>query len=492
MEQSAPAALYESVARDVSSMIMGGLLQPGARVPSVRMLSRQKRISVSTVLQAYSLLENRGLIEARPQSGYYVRPALPVYAEPAVSKPPRSAQMVGVQALITRVLEASQDERMVALGPSIPHATLVPTAQLQRMVTSIARQHPRALTTYSFPPGREELRRQIALHMHGWGVKLAADEIIVTHGCVESVNLCLRAVAKPGDVVVLESPTYFGLLQVIESLGMKALELPTHPRDGISLDALEAALGRSRIGACVLMPAVSNPLGSAMSESAKRRLVQMLAEHNVPLIEDAVYADLIFDAPALAAKSYDKSANVMLCGSFSKTFAPGFRLGWVAPGRFQAQVQLLKFISSGGVSDLVQLAAARYLETGGYARLLRTLRSTYARQMERVRDCVFRHFPQGTKVTRPAGGTVLWVEMPPAIDAIVLHRLALKEHISLTPGPMFCASGLYRNCLRLSCTAPWHDSVAAAIARVGTLAHTLNKPAARASTAPRMEHRRNL
>lgn len=479
MEQDNTAALYESVAKDVSPMILAGLLPPGARVPSVRVLSREKRISISTVLQAYSLLENRGLIEARPQSGYYVRPELPDYAEPAVSKPPRSPQMVGVQELISRVLEASQDKRMVALGPSIPDAKFVLAAQLQRLVAQVARREPRALTTYSFPPGREALRRQIALHMHRWGARLSADEIIVTHGCVESVNLCLRAVAKPGDVIVLESPTYFGLLQVIESLGMKALELPTHPRDGISLDALRVALQRSRIGACVLMPNVSNPLGSVMTEHAKRQLVKLLADNNVPLIEDAVYADLVFDAPAISTKAYDKTGNVMVCGSFSKTFAPGFRLGWVAPGRFHAQVQLLKFITSGGVSELVQLVVAQYLETGGYERLLRFLRSTYTRQMDFVRDSVFQHFPQGTKVTKPAGGSVLWVEMPRNVDSVGLHQRALKENISLTPGPMFSASGAYLNCLRLSCALPWNEDVARAIARIGTLAHDLNRNVAK-------------
>lgn len=489
------AALYETVAKDVSSMISGGLLQPGSRVPSVRVLSRQKRISVSTVLQAYSLLENRGLIEARPQSGYYVRSALPQYAEPEVSKPPRAPQMVGVQALVTRVLETSQDPRMVGLGPSVQHPTFVPTAQLQRLVGQAARHEPQTLTRYSFPPGRADLRRQIALHMHRWGARVAADEIIVTHGCIESVNLCLRAVAKAGDVIVLESPTYFGLLQVIESLGMKALELPTHPRDGIALDALASALQRSRIGACVLMPNVSNPLGSVMPDEAKQRLIKLLADHNVPLIEDTVYADLMFDASAtprpstVSTKAYDKTGNVLVCGSFSKTFAPGFRLGWVVPGRYYAQVQLLKFITSGGVSELVQRVVAQYLESGGYERLLRRLRGTYSRQMELFRNSVFRHFPPGTRVTQPCGGTVLWVEMPKSIDSIVLYQRALKEHISLTPGPMFSASGRYVNCVRLSCAVPWDEDVARAIARLGALASELYNGA---SITPIPRRRRSI
>lgn len=219
--------------------------------------------------------------------------------------------------------------------------------------------------------------------------------------------------AKPGDVIALESPTYFGLLQIIESLGMKALEIPTHPRNGISLEALALAIQREKVKACILMPNVSNPLGGTMPEAAKKRLVRLLAAHEIPLIEDAVYSALHFgDAPPFAAKAYDRKGMVMLCSSFTKTLAPGLRVGWVAPGRYQAQVHMLKFISSVGVSDLLQLAIAEFLENGGYERLLRMLRRTYARQLDLVKHAVCRYFPRETKVTRPSGGYVLWVEMP--------------------------------------------------------------------------------
>lgn len=470
MESEHTQVLYESVADDISALIHSGTLVPGERVPSVRRLSRQRRVSISTVLQAYTVLENRGLIEARPQSGYYVRQQAHPASEPAVSKPPRSPQLVGVHALVSRILEDGRRPDVVRLDTAIPSAELVPTAKLQRMVSTVARRQPQCMATYAFPPGREELRRQIALRARDWGVSLTADEIVITNGCIEAVNLCLRAVAKAGDVIALESPTFFGLLQIIESLGMKALEIPTHPRDGISLDALQLALERERIGACLLMPNVSNPLGSTMPERNKKRLVKMLAGRDVPLIEDAVYADLAFGAPPLAAKAFDRTGNIMLCSSFTKTFAPGFRVGWVAPGRYFPQVQMLKFISSVGVSDLLQLAIAEFLENGGHDRLMRTLRRTYAHQMELVKHAIARHFPQETKVTRPGGGFVLWVEMPEGVDSIELHRQALKEAIGLAPGPMFSASNRYRNFVRVNCGLPWSARVERALMRVGELA----------------------
>ena len=477
------SVLYESVANDISALIRSGTLGPGERVPSVRRMSRQRRVSISTVLQAYAVLENRGLIEARPQSGYYVRSQAHRVEEPAVSIPPRAPQLVGVHALVSRVLEGGLQPDIVPFGAAIPSAELVPTAKLQRIVSAVARRQPQSLATYSLPPGHEELRRQIALRARDWGVSLTADEIIVTHGCIEAVNLCLRAVARPGDVVALESPTYFGLLQIIESLGMKALEVPTHPRNGVSLEALVLAIQREKVKACIIMPNVSNPLGGTMPEAAKKRLVRMLAGHDIPLIEDGVYSALHFSAtPPFAAKAYDRKGAVMLCSSFTKTFATGFRVGWVAPGRYHAQVQMLKFISSVGVSDLLQLTIAKFLESGGYDRLMRTLRRTYAHQLELAQHAVLRYFPRETKVTRPSGGYVLWIEMPAGVDSVALYEQALKERIGVAPGPMFSASNRYRNCLRINCGIPWSDRTERALARVGELAHELVPQPARRET----------
>jgi DNA-binding transcriptional MocR family regulator len=437
----------------------------------VRRLSRQKQVSVSTVLQAYQVLEDRGLIEARPQSGYYVRTSVRAAREPAPSRPPRSPQPVDVHALVSRILEDRRGRELIQLGSSLPHPGLVPTARLQRILSSVARSAPATLATYSMPPGQEPLRRQIALRLRDWGVRVSADEIIVTNGCMEAVNLCLRAVARPGDVIALESPTYFGLLQIIESMGMKALEIPTHPRDGISLEALELAIERQKVKACLLMPTVSNPLGSTMPEATKKRLVSMLAERDIPMIEDCVYSALHFGpAQPRAAKAYDRKGSVMLCSSFSKTFGPGLRIGWAVPGRFIEEVQVLKFVSSIGVPDLLQLTAAEFLATGGYDRLLRKLRRTYAHQIELVKHAVGRHFPEKTRVTRPTGGFVLWVVMPEGVDSVELYEKAVRDGIALAPGRMFSASTRYLNCLRINCGLPWSERTEHALARVGELA----------------------
>jgi DNA-binding transcriptional MocR family regulator len=470
MEYENAAILYEAVANDVSTLIQTGTLMPGDRVPSVRSLSRQKRVSISTVLQAYRVLENRGLIEVRPQSGYYVRRPRPA-VELAVTTPPSRPRPVGVHDLVSRVLAAINDPRVIKLGAALPGHELLPAAQLQRMLSANARRRPEALTTYAVPPGREDLRRQIARHCLNWGCNLTPDDIIITNGCMEALNVCLRAVTKPGDVVALESPTYFGLLQIIESLGLKALEIPTHPRYGISLDALALACERETIRACVLMPSCSNPLGSVMPDAARKKLVQLLAARDIPLIEDMVYGDLYFGATApRAAKAYDRQGNVMLCASFSKTLAPGFGVGWIVPGRWRDRIAKLKFVNSAGTPEVLQLTIAQFLENGGYDRQLRSMRRAFADNVARTRRAVLDGFPDGTRAANPAGGFVLWVELPPGGDALALYENAMQENISITPGPLFSASDRYRNCLRLNGGRTWTPAIERALARLGALA----------------------
>jgi DNA-binding transcriptional MocR family regulator len=462
--------LYETVAASISGMIASGTLRPGERVPSVRRLSSQRKVSIATVLKAYEVLETRGLIEARPNAGYYVRPRGPVAAEPSVSSPPSAPQLVGVSALVQDVLDARKPD-VVSFGAACPSHELMPTQRLRRALSSIARRRPTALTQYVLPPGNEELRRQIARHSLDLGCNLAARDIIITHGAMEALNLCVRAVAKAGDTIALESPTYFGLLQICETLGVKALEIPTHPRDGISLEALEFALERSKIAAVVVMANAQNPLGFTMPDENKKRLTRMLEKRGIPLIEDDVYGDLYYgEARPLPVKAFDRGGNVMLCSSFTKTVAPGFRLGWVAPGKWHAQVQMLKFINSVGSPEALQLTLAEFLASGGYERQLRHLRRAFRDQTARVSAAVAEHFPSGTRITRPAGGFILWLELPEGMDSVELFRQAMKHGISLSPGVLFSASGRYRNCIRMGCAEPWSPRIEQAVAKLGELA----------------------
>ncbi len=347
--------LYQEIARGLTDAIECGALGVGQKVPSVRHMAAQKGVSISTVLQAYRTLEDGGWVEARPQSGYFVRHRAAALPEPAVPpvQAPADATDISMSELVGKVLRATNDPKLLNLSVAVPGRDLLPTRAIERALTTAHRNHPGHSAGYDMPPGCEALRMEIARRSVESGCALSPDDVLVTSGATEAISLCLRAVTKAGDTVALESPTYFGSLQVLESLGLRALELPTHPREGVSLEALEHALDHQSIAACLLMPNLSNPLGSTIPDARKQLLVEMLAARQIPLIEDDTYGDLSF-APARArvAKSFDDAGNVLLCSTFSKTLGPGLRVGWVAPGRFWKEVEWLKMTSSMATASL--------------------------------------------------------------------------------------------------------------------------------------------
>jgi DNA-binding transcriptional MocR family regulator len=470
-------SLYEQLVRETAELIEQGTLRPGDRIPSVRHVSRQRSVSIATVLQAYRVLENRRLIEARPQSGYFVKAkAWTPPAEPEISRPARRATPVNISEMTMRVIQATRDPRLVPLGTALPSPELLPSDALNRALAAAGRRERRSFNQYEMPPGNAALRTQIARRSFDCGLALAPEQIVTTCGCMEALSLSLRAVARPGDTIAIESPTYFGILQCIESLGLKALEIPTHPRDGVSLDALAMALDSQPIKACLFVLNFSNPLGSCMPDDNKRRLVQMLAERGIPLIEDDIYGDLSFSATRpRTAKSFDREGLVLLCDSFSKTLAPGYRVGWVAPGRFQAQIEHLKFVSTVATATLPQIAIADFLANGGYDHHLRKLRRLYAEKVQNFSQAISEHFPEGTRLTRPLGGYVLWVELPPAVNSLELLDRALAAGISIAPGPMFSAKSKFLNFIRINCGNPWNQTTQRALEQLGRMVRSLDQ-----------------
>lgn len=469
--------LYKQLAHRIGMLIEHGTLRPGDRIPSVRRVSRQERVSIATAIQAYRFLENRGLIEARPQSGYYVRQRTwKPPAEPEKSTPALRATRVNVGDLVMRVLRATRNPELIGLGAALPSPELLPTKQLNRCMASVGRRSEQQSNTCDVPPGNQALRVQIARQSMDAGCTFSPEDIVTTSGCQEALNLCLRAVARPGDTIAIESPTYYGVLQIIESLGMKACEIPTFPREGVCLDELESRLKCCRIKACLFTLNFSNPLGSCMPDEKKQRLVQLLAARGIPLIEDDIYGEVAF-APRRpkTAKAFDRLGLVLLCNSFCKTLAPGYRVGWVAPGRFKTQIEHLKFVSSVGTATLPQMALADFLANGGYDHHLRKVRRVYAEQVQHVTQAITKYFPEGTRATRPSGGYILWVELPKKVDSLELFERGLEAGVSIAPGPIFSAKHGFKNFVRLSCGNPWSPTIEHALMRLGRLTHELNR-----------------
>jgi DNA-binding transcriptional MocR family regulator len=476
---------YEALAEEIAQSIRTGVMKPGDRLPSVRQSSASRGVSPSTVFEAYYLLEARGLVRARERSGYYVvggAKALPPEPELA-SLPDGGSTSVDVSNLVFDVLNATRARDVIPFGSAFPSPLLFPLPRLARSMASTVQQMDPWSTVDDLTPGNASLRRQIALRYLADGIHVHTDEIIVTNGALEALNLCLEAVARPGDTVVVEAPSFYAALQALERLGLNAVEVRTHPREGIELEDLAHALDRHQPKAVWLMTNFQNPLGSQMPDEKKRALVELLASRGVALIEDDVYGELYFgNRRPPPAKAFDSNGLVMHCSSFSKCLAPGYRIGWAVPGRFTQQVARLKLTTTLSASAPAQAALADYLMHGGYDKHLRQLRHALSVQQGAMIQAVARHFPAGTRATRPGGGYFLWVELPGGVDALELHRQALSLGISVAPGPMFSAHRSFGNCLRLNYGHPWDARSEEAIATLGRLAATGIRKTALAST----------
>ncbi len=446
MSGTSDTYLYEQIANDLSRAIHKGVYDVAQKLPSLRYIREQYEVSMATVIQAYQCLEQEGLIESRPKSGYFViQGAKEPLDEPVVTQPKSSPTHVNVGHLAMSLINETRQLGMVKLGAAVPQPELLPLGSLSRIMAGIARRKNRALASYEQSQGNPELRKQIVHLMRESGVRCTADDIIITNGCLEALSLALRAVAKMGETIAIESPTYFGVLQVIESLGMKALEISTHASTGIDVQALTQALKARKMAACVLMPSFNNPLGSTMPEDNKQQVVALLAKYNVPLIEDDVYGALSYEPKRpKSAKAYDLQGNVLYCSSFSKTVAPGLRVGWILAGRYQEQIKYQKFLDNISTAIHPQLTLAEFLSKGGYRRCVRHSARIYRQRMEQLRRWVSDIFPQGTRITNPKGGFLLWVELPKTCDSMELYRQAMDKKIAITPGMLFSAQGQYK------------------------------------------------
>lgn len=466
--------LYETLAADIEGQVAGGVLLEGERLASVRQASRQRGLSITTVLRAYSLLESKGVIESRPQSGYFVRPRRAARSTaPALPAPVPSLE-VDVSRLVLSTLRTIRTLGAMPFGSPYPDPAPFPWRRISRYANAAARRQEAWSLMDDLPPGNPELIRQIARRHMENGLTVDPSEIIVTVGATEAINLCLQAVARPGDTVVVESPTFYAMLHAIERLGMRALEAPTDPRAGLDIGALRALLGQQSIAACMVMPNFQNPLGFQMPDARKRELVGLLSEHDIPVIENDVYGELYYgERHPTSLKTYDTKGLVLHCSSFSKSLTAHHHIGWALPGRYTAQVEKLKFLNTLTTPSLPQLAIADYLRQDGYDRHLRKVRRGYEERARMMAAAVLRFFPAGTSVSEPQGGYVLWVGLPHGVDAMRLYWLALERKITVGPGQMFSARGGYTNFIRLNYSYPWTKEVEQALRVLGRLINEL-------------------
>ncbi|RAJ73675.1 DNA-binding transcriptional MocR family regulator [Chitinophaga dinghuensis] len=463
--------LYLQVADNIEQLIEKDVLKIGEKLPSVRNLSKQQGISLSTAFQAYYHLESKGLIESRPKSGYYIRfnsrrmPDIPTSCDPV-----KKATDVTVHEMVDAVFQHMANDDVMKFSVATPPPSLLPAAKMAKAVVQAMRELQDYGIGYEQLQGNVRLRRQLALQSLNWGGAYTENDVITTNGCVDALTLCLTATTQPGDTIAIESPSYYGATLLAEGLGLKVLEIPTHPITGVDLEYLDKAIPRHKIKACLFVPNFNNPIGCCMPDKNKRELVRMVEKYDIALIEDDIYGDLYFGKQRPATcKTFDKKGNVLYCSSVSKSVAPGFRVGWTIPGKYKDKVLQMKRHHAIACPTITHASVAYFLETGRYENHLRNLRKILHTQFLRYSQAIMEYFPESTKIARPQGGCVLWIELDPHINTYELFQQALKHKISFVPGRVFSLRDRYSNCLRISFSVPWSKQVEDSLKLLGKL-----------------------
>lgn len=462
---------YEQLADSLEAAIRQGTITGGQRLPSVRALARSESVSISTALSAYRSLEQRGLVEARPKSGYFARSqsCLPVPQNPQPRDEPVSVSTTRLMRDFTR--EASEFKG-VAFGAALPAPSLLPVRDLARAITATMHREGQQGVAALEPLGVYELRQAVSARMLQAGCTVHPDEIVITNGCSEALVLALQTCSQPGDVIAVECPSFYGTLQALDGLDRRVLEIATCPQHGLDVDAFEAACRRSPPRALVVSPSVQNPSGACMPPAAKIRLLELARQYDVIIIEDDVFGELARESGLRnwALKSRDTDNRVIYCSSFSKVLAPGFRVGWIVPGPYLEQVRAAKIVQTWGGPGLVQRGIVRMLRAGSLENRIRQLiRATDITRAGAMR-VIEEEFPEGVAVAPARYGYLLWLQLPAGMDSLALyHRAAGELGINFAPGAIFSASGQFTDHLRLNLGNAWSGTMETALRRLGRL-----------------------
>ena len=467
---------YVALADELQKNILNGVFSPGEKLPSLRKLHHQLGLSISTVHQAYIELEKRGRVEAREKSGFYVKALLKSPLKiPSHNKKASKPCRVKVNDLAETILKDLQSDDILQLGASIPSKDLMPLKQLSRIMKSThSNMVMNQISNYDHCAGNPALRDALSKRMIGSAIPVSADNIITTNGCLEGVSLCLRAIASPGDTILVESPVFHCFLQLIEDLGMYVLEIPGHPEKGMDPLVFEQALDRNKVKACLLNPNFQNPIGSVIPIKNKKKILKSALKRQIPIIEDDIYGDLFFGQKRPGTFiSLDKTEMVLYCSSFSKSLAPGLRTGWCVPGKFYDKVLRMKLNTAISSPSFSHWTVAQFIKTGAYDRHLRQYRRHLKNQASSMALAISKYFPADTEISFPKGGMFLWVVLNPKVNSFEVYQKAYQEKISILPGLICSSTDRYQNCLRINFGIKWSPKVEQGIKTLGNIVKRL-------------------
>lgn len=468
MQEPTDLPKYQRLKQELASQIENGLLGAGEKLPSLRAVCKERGVSLITAQHTYRLLEKEGLIVCRPQSGFYVAARLPI-DEPrqAQSGSLRPAPVKGIE-LINQVCRQSFRGEVLPLGTAVPGESLLPLKSLSRIAKRTLAHRPEVFSKYADPFGLAALRRELAKRYARIGLPVPTHDIVIQAGAVDAVHTALRAVTKPGSVIITERPSYFIMLQAAAALDLKILGVPHDPGSGINLKILETQLKKHRIAAVLITANFQNPGGTLMSDASKEKLVHLCAKHEVPIIEDDVFAETSHQgSTVLPLKYFDQKGLVIHCSSVSKVLGPGLRVGWSIPGQFRDRIEHLKLLSQVAVPLLPQHIVAEYMDSLAYDRQRKTIGAAFGKQCTRYRHALAQCFPPATRISNPTGSFVLWIELPKGYNASTLYEDAQTDGIGIAPGVMFGLTRDAKRFMRISCGEPWSEKIAWGIERLG-------------------------
>lgn len=461
---------YRELAVKIGKYIQQNQLKSGDKIPSVRKMSKDFNVSIATVLMAYDLLIDKGIIISRQRYGYFVNETIKRILEPDKSDFQMLPANVSMNEMASKMMINAKKFSLANFSILSPSPEMLPINQLNKCINKALAAPGNNAYDYPLIEGHDQLTWQITKNSMHWHNALKNDEVIVTNGALEAINLCLSALTVPGDTVIVESPTYAGLLQAIENHHLKVVEVPCSPETGIDLSLIEKSFRSQKITACILQPTLNNPLGCSMPDTHKKILIDLITQYQVPVIEDDTLGELLFDQePHQPLKAFDKEGYVLYCNSFSKTLAPGFRIGWVSGGQYHHLLRRHKYGTNIASSAVMQDALSIYLATGKYRSHLNKLKIELQKNVFLYLNSIHKHFPASIQIAKVRGGLSLWVRLADHIDAMELQRVALEDKIGICPGKIFSNNNYYNNYIRINFGPVWSKRIDQHLKVLGSL-----------------------
>lgn len=467
---------YEEISAKIELDILESRYPAGTKLPSIRILKKKYTCSSSTIQNAYDYLMAKGLVRSIPKSGYFVclRPisnhtGLERRANPILV---RDAVFESHLALITA--DRKHKHGMSAFNVTAPNDLLVPQKLLLRTMQQVIRSEGTNLLRYYPSNGGNNLKTAVVKRAALYNTALSVDELIITDGALQALYIALASVTNPGDVVAIESPCVFSILEVIRTLKLKVIEIPVHAEKGFDVPLLRMLVITHPVKAIVLTPNFHNPTGTVLSDTNKKALLDIAVAEQIPIIENDIYGDLNFSGLRPGnIKQWDTEGLVMTYASYSKTLAPGIRLGWLSPGRFFKEAEQLKYALGSTVSPIYQETLTRLLENNSYDRHLRKLRAQLAAQCDQTQDLIHRFFPEGTTATQPRGGYSIWVKMPDELNMQQFYEACTDIGIRFTPGYTFSFRPDFNGYFRLVFADPYTPQREIALKQIAELSTKL-------------------